>query len=299
MNNVILVTGGTGLVGTYLKELLPDGIFLSSSDCDLRNINDVRTIFNFIKPDIIVHAAAHVGGILDNINNPVNYLENNLLINTNVIRMAHEFEVNKLIGLLSSCAYPDVVDKYPMIEADLFRSEPTKTNYGYAYSKRCMALQIDLYKAKYEYDWSYMIPCNLYGKYDKFGLHNSHLVSSLIEKLKNAEHYINLLGTGKSLRQFMYAGDLAVVIKYFIDNNINENVNVANNEIYSIREIAKIALKACNKKYIKLLFDENELLDGQYRKDISSEKLLSIMPELKFTSLFNGIKSVYEYKNKN
>jgi GDP-L-fucose synthase len=104
---------------------------------------------------------------------------------------------------------------------------------------------------------------------------------------------MTLWGTGKPLRQFMYGGDLARVIKYVIDNNIVKNLNVAPDEVYSIDEIAKIAKKACNKENLVVYYD-NDKPDGQFRKDVDSSKLLSLLDNFKFTHLGEGIKKVYD-----
>jgi GDP-L-fucose synthase len=106
-----------------------------------------------------------------------------------------------------------------------------------------------------------------------------------------------LLGTGKPLRQFMYAGDLARVIKFCIENDITESFNVATTEVYSIDEIARIALKACNAKYLRIVYDSTNP-DGQYRKDVSIEKMNSIIPNFEFTKLYDGIKQTYEFLTK-
>ena len=289
----VLVTGGTGLVGKYLQEILPNAIYLSSSDCNLTDNTEVQAMYSVIKPDTVIHLAARVGGIIDNITYPVDYLEQNILMNTNIIKGAHKFNVDKFIGILSTCVYPDRVKKYPMKEEVLFNGPPTPTNFSYGFAKRCMAVQIDSYVKQYNKKWCYLIPCNLYGIYDKFDDHNSHFVAALIKKIKSADNKIELMGTGEPLRQFMHAKDLARIIKYMTTNDIVDNFNVAPKETYSIKEIAHIGLKACNKEHLKLTFDETKP-DGQYRKDVDSSKVLNILDTFKFTSLEDGIKEIYD-----
>ena len=164
----ILVTGGSGLVGKHLQDILPDAIYVSSKDYDLTDLQQVRDMMNKEKPTSVIHLAARVGGIVDNINYPVDYLEENVLMNTNVLKACHEFDVEKVIAILSTCVYPDVVDIYPMKEEDLFNGPPTPTNFSYGFAKRCMAAHIDSYRKQYNKKWSYLIPCNLYGEYDKY-----------------------------------------------------------------------------------------------------------------------------------
>ena len=289
----ILVTGGSGLVGKHLEDILPDAVYISSKDFDLTDINRVNSMLDFFRPKVVVHLAARVGGIVDNINRPVDYLEENILMNTNILKKCHEFNVERVISILSTCIYPDKVDRYPMLEEDLFNGPPTPTNFSYGFAKRCMAAHIDSYVKQYDKKWCYLIPCNLYGEYDKYEEHHSHFVSALIKKIYEANGEIELWGTGKPLRQFMYGGDLARIIKYMIDNDIVDNFNVAPEEVYSIDEIANIAKKSCMKEEIVVNYD-NTKPDGQFRKDVDSTKLLSILTDFEFTSLFQGINKTYK-----
>ena len=289
----ILVTGGSGLVGKHLQDILPEATYISSKDYDLTQNYEVHRLMYSVRPDIVIHLASRVGGILDNITYPVDYLEENIMINTNVLRKCHQFKVGKVISILSTCIYPDVMDTYPMKEEFLFNGPPPPDNFAYAMSKRCMATQIDSYKKQYNKQWSYLIPCNLYGEHDKYEEHHSHFVSALIKKIHEAKDSVEIWGTGKPLRQFMYAGDLARVIKYMIDNDVVDNFNVAPDYVHSIEEITKIGIEACGKGNLKINYD-NTKPDGQYRKDVDSSKLISVMKDFEFTSLENGIRRVYD-----
>lgn len=289
----ILVTGGSGLVGKHLQDILPDAIYISSKDYDLTDLQQVRDMMNEEKPTSVIHLAARVGGIIDNINHPVDYLEENVLMNTNVLKVCHEFDVEKVIAILSTCIYPDVVDTYPMREEDLFNGPPTETNFSYGFAKRCMAAHIDSYRKQYDKKWSYLIPCNLYGEYDKYEEHHSHFVSALIKKIYEADDSIELWGTGKPLRQFMYGGDLARVIKYMIDKDVVGSFNVAPKWVHSINDLAEIGKKACLKDKLVVNYD-NTKPDGQFRKDVDSSKLLSVLKDFEFTPLKEGIKKVYD-----
>jgi len=289
----IVVTGGSGLIGQHLKPHLPKAIYLSSKDCDLMNMEQIDDMMNLYQPDLVIHLAAKVGGIIDNVNYPVDYIEQNLIMNGNLLKKCHEHNIDRVIAILSTCIYPDKSKKYPMSEKELFNGPPAKTNFSYAISKRAMAAHIDSYVNQYKKKWCYLIPCNLYGEHDKFENHHSHFVSALIKKIYEANNSIELLGTGKPLRQFMYADDLAKIIKFFVDNKINENVNVAPNYTYSIDDIAKIGIKSCGKENLKIIY-KNDKLDGQYRKDVDSSNLLSILGSFEFTSLEEGIKKVYD-----
>ena len=290
----VVVTGGSGLVGKHLQEILPDAFYLSSKDCDLTDIKKVRWMISSYTPDVVIHLAARVGGIQDNLKYPADYFDDNILINTNIVKVCKEYDVKRFIGILSTCIYPSVVDSYPMTEEDLFIGPPPPSNFSYGYAKRCLAVQIDAYNKQFGTKYNYLIPCNLYGDYDN--LHNEnkmHFITALLNKIRNSQdNSLHLLGTGKPLRQFMYAGDLAKIIKLVIENNITESFNVAPDFNYSIDQMAKIALDITNKDY-DIIYDLPEL-DGQYRKDVSNKKLLKLFPDFKFTQLKEGLKKVYD-----
>ena len=146
---------------------------------------------------------------------------------------------------------------------------------------------------QYGTKYNYLIPCNLYSEYDNFDNDKKmHFITALLKKIKESKGEIKLMGTGKPLRQFMYAGDLARVIKKIIDRNIYENFNIAYPINYSINELAQKALGILNKNYyIKY---EHPEMDGQYRKDVDIEKMLNLFPYFKFTSFEEGIKKVYD-----
>ena len=291
--NKILITGGNGLVGKSLKKILPMAVYPSSQEYNLLKVDDVMNMMEKYNPHTVVHLAARVGGILDNVNNPVDYLEQNLMMNTNVLRCCHLKGVERVVGMLSTCAYPDRALQYPLIEENLFDGAVSPTNFSYGLSKRCMAAHIDAYVKQYGKKWSYLIPCNLYGEDDKYEERRSHFVSALIKKIYENDEFIELWGTGKPLRQFMYAGDLARVIKYVIENKIDGNFNVAPPEVYSINEIAEIGKRACGKENLIIRYDDGKP-DGQFRKDADSSNLLSVLEDFEFTSLYEGIKLVYD-----
>jgi GDP-L-fucose synthase len=291
----ILVTGGSGLVGRYLQDILPGSntFYMSTRDGDLTDIQFVRWMISSYTPDVVIHLAAKVGGIKDNISNPVGYFEDNILMNTNILKVSHEYKVKRFIGVLSTCIYPDKVENYPMKEEDMFLGPPTPTNFSYGYAKRSLAVQIDAYNQQYGTKYNYLIPCNLYGEFDNFENENKmHFITALLHKIRNAkDNKIELLGTGKPLRQFMYAKDFAEIIKLVIDNDITESFNVAPDYNYSIKKMAEIAINSIN-PLLKINFSNPEL-DGQYRKDVDNSKMRSLIPNFKFTPLEEGILRTY------
>jgi GDP-L-fucose synthase len=293
----ILVTGGSGLVGNHLREILPEATYISSKDYDLTSETDVKNLFEN-QWTHVVHLAARVGGILENINHPAEFIEQNLLMNTLLLKYARLNNIPRLTAILSTCIYPDVYEKYPLAEEDLHNGAPQKSNFAYAVAKRALAVQIDAYNQQYNAKYNYLIPCNLYGEFDKVDENRSHYLTALIGKLikaeRNGETEIKLLGTGKPMRQFLYGGDLARVIKFCIENGVTESFNVATNDNLSIRRIAEIALQACGLDNLELVFDTTSP-DGQFRKDVFNEKMKKVLPDFQFTPLENGINKVFQY----
>ena len=125
----IIVTGGTGLVGKYLQQRL-DATYLSSKEYDLTKEQDVERMYQTYSPKTVIHLAAKVGGITDNINNPFDYFEDNVLMNTFMLKYARKYNVTKFLGVLSSCIYPDVSNHYPLLEEDLHLNLPNENNFG-------------------------------------------------------------------------------------------------------------------------------------------------------------------------
>lgn len=296
MGNKIIVTGGSGLVGKYLKKYLPNAIYLSSKDFDLTTEEGVKLMYLRHKPDIVIHLAAKVGGIIDNINKPAEYYTQNVMMNTLLIDYAKKLNVKRFIGVLSTCIFPDIMDTYPMKEEDLHLGPPTLTNFSYGYAKRSMAVQIDAYNKQYGTKYQYLTPCNLYGVGDKDHESNSHFITALVKKIfdakQNNEDSITLYGDGTPLRQFMFAEDFAKIIYEIVNNDIYENFNVAGEENLTIKEMATIALKACDAENLEIKWDTNKP-NGQHRKDVSIEKLKSLLPDFSPLKLSEGIKMVY------
>ena len=293
----ILVTGGSGLIGTYLKEILPDATYVSSKDFNLVNQEEVSLMFKKIKPTTVIHLAALVGGIHHNIQEPVKYFEENILMNTFMLRESFKNNVKHFTGILSSCIYPDEINEFPIKEDKLLIGAPHKDLFSYSYAKRCMAIQIDMYNKKHETKYNYLIPCNLYGEFDKFDPIKGHFVGALIEKLINAkkkrEKTITLFGDGTPFRQFMHAKDVANIIKMMIVNNKFHNMNIATKENYTVDAIAKIALRACDAENISIIYDKNKP-NGQMRKDIEISKLNTYFPKFLPIKLEEGIKEIYQ-----
>jgi len=183
-----------------------------------------------------------------------------------------------------------------MTEKDIHLGAPSYANFSYGFTKRSLSVGIDAYNKQYKTKYNYLIPCNLYGEYDHFDDPNKcHFITALIRKIIDAEingdNNITLLGTGSPLRQFMHAGDLARTIKIVIENDITDSFNVATPEENTIEDMANITLNALNKN-IGVVFDTSKP-DGQIRKTVSCDKMLSLIGDFEFTKLKDGVINVY------
>lgn len=284
------------MVGASLRKFLPDAVYLSSKDGDLTREQDAAAIFDEHQPRAIIHLAARVGGIMANIAEPVKFLNDNILLNTHVLENCRRLGVERVIALLSTCVYPDEAEHYPMSEDDLHSGMPTPTNFGYGYAKRLLAVQMKTYREQYGVSWNYLIPSNLYGENDHFD-ETAHFVPALIAKIIQAKRAgsdsITLFGDGTPLRQFLYVDDLSRVILHWLGTGVDADVNVATPENFSIREIAEIAVKACDAEGLRINFDASKP-NGQFRKDVSIERLIEVMPDFRPTPLAEGIRKTYD-----
>ena len=291
-----IVTGGSGLAGRYLSKIMPDAVYLSSKDYDLTSEIQVQKMFDALKPTCVIHLAARVGGIIDNMQHPADYFLVNTKMNTLLVEYAYKFKVDRFIGVLSSCIYPDALDTYPIKEDDLHKGPPTPTNFSYGYAKRNLAVQIDAYNQQYNLGYQYVTPCNLFGAGDKTDERKSHFVAALIKKIvtakKSKQDHIVLFGDGTPIRQFMHAGDFAGALKLLCMSDCRESFNICGEETLTIAEIAATALQACDAKELKIIWDSSKP-NGQLRKDISSEKFKKRFPDFKPTVLEEGIRKVY------
>ena len=310
----ILVTGGMGLVGKAIQEVVKlrkkeeEYIFLSSKDFDLTSMEETKTMFETYKPCKVIHLAANVGGLFKNMNQKVDMLEKNLMINYNVIKCAHDYKVEKLVACLSTCIFPDKIEEYPIQEEMLHLGPPHFSNDAYAYSKRMLEIHCRAYRENFGDNFVCVSPTNVYGPHDNFDLENGHVLPVLIHRCflaKQANQNFVVRGTGKPLRQFIFSEDLAelilLVLEYSLDNNTI--LSPSEEDEVSIKDIATIIAK-CFDYEDRIVFDST-YSDGQYKKTVSNEKIKEFIkrenPDFNFISIEKGIKQTADWfvKNKN
>ena len=302
----LLVTGANGLVGSQFKG---DLISITSKVGDLRNPKIVDEIIDFYTDkerqkeyavDKIIHCAAKVGGVGGNMKYKGEFFYDNIMINTNVIESARKHGVKKLVAFLSTCVFPDNVE-YPLTESKIHLGPPHFSNDAYAYAKRMAEIQIRAYREQYGLNYTSVIPTNIYGPNDNFNIENGHVIPSLIHKCYLArENNTDLViwGSGKPLREFIYSKDVAELSLWVLENyNDSEPIILSTSEEISIKDVVNVIVEVMNFKG-NVIFD-NTKPDGQFRKPSDNSKLMSYLPDFKFTPFYIGIKETVEWFEKN
>ena len=303
----ILVTGGTGLVGSAIKRVSKNLvnkfkiIFLSSKDCNLENYDKTVELFEFFKPTYVIHLAAKVGGLYKNMNNKVEMFESNMMINMNVLKCCYKFNVKKCISCLSTCIFPDKTS-YPINESMLHNGAPHNSNDAYAYAKRMIEVLSKSYNQQFNTNFSCIIPTNIYGPNDNYHLEDAHVVPALIHKAyiaKKNNESLKVRGSGSPLRQFIYSDDLAkLILWYLLELESNETLilSVGEDDEVSIGNVASIIAK---ENEIDIEF-EKQYSDGQFKKTADNKKLLKLYKEstgenFKFTPINTGLKEAIRW----
>ncbi|KAJ7201051.1 hypothetical protein GGX14DRAFT_465578 [Mycena pura] len=302
MASVILVTGGTGLVGKALQHIIetePVGskfgkqpnetwIFLSSSDGDMRDQEQTVKLYEKYKPTHVIHLAAlgSFGGLFRNMKYKLTFLRDNILINDNVLHASYTHKTTKLISCLSTCVFPDKVE-YPLDENKIHLGPPHESNFGYAHAKRMVDVQNHAYKEEFGCNFTSAIPTNIFGPYDNYDLEDAHVIPALVHKCylakKNGTPFI-VSGTGKPLRQFIFSYDLAKLFVWMLREYDEVDpliLSVGEDEEVSIKEVADAIVKAVGFEG-HYSFDTTRA-DGQFRKPASNKKLLDRIGGFQFT----------------
>lgn len=305
MKNKIAIFGSTGLVGSsIIRNLNPEkyGIYAPTrKELDLMDREKVLDWFFENRVDYVIIAAAKVGGIVANSTYPTEFLYDNLTIQNNIIMSAFQSDVENLIFLGSSCIYPRECPQ-PIKEEYLLTGPLEITNKSYALAKIAGIQLCDSIRKQYGKNYYSLMPCNLYGPGDNFNIEASHVIPGIIRKIENAinnnQDQVNLLGTGKPLREFLYVDDLAQAIIFMIENyNGNDGlINVGSGSEISIKELAEI-IASCMNYSGEIVFD-TDAMDGTPRKIMDNSKISSLGWKPK-VNLESGIIETLKWYNEN
>jgi GDP-L-fucose synthase len=296
----ILVAGGSGLVGSAivreLKGLNQDVIGISSKDVDLLDRSKTFEFINNLRPTAIIDSAAKVGGIGGNNSYPVEFLSQNLQIQSNLMDAAHAAKVSKFVFLGSSCIYPRDCAQ-PIKEEYLLTGELEQTNSAYAVAKIAGIELIKSYRKEYGYKWISVMPTNMYGPNDNFDLENGHVLPVLIRKFIEAKRSgsgkVTLWGSGSPLREFLHVDDLAKAVVLCMDKyDDSKQINVGSSQEVSIKDLAGKISKPVGFSG-EIIWDSSKP-DGTMRKVLDSSKIANLGWK-PLISLDQGIASTVEW----
>jgi GDP-L-fucose synthase len=304
-NSKIYIAGHRGLVGSAIVRNLKDKgynniIGRTHKELDLTNQAAVEQFFQEEKPEHVFLAAAKVGGIGANSSYPADFIMDNLLIQCNVIKSAFNNKVKKVMFLGSSCIYPKMCSQ-PIKEEYLLSGYLEQTNEAYALAKICGLKMCQFYNEQYKTNYISVMPTNLYGPNDNFDLNNSHVLPALIRKFHEAKvqnkAYVEVWGTGKPLREFLYVDDMADACVYLMETyDGNEFFNVGTGKEISIKDLAE-SIKNIVGYNGELKFDSSKP-DGTPRKLLDVSRLSNAGWTYK-TELKDGIIMAYDSFLKN
>lgn len=291
-SKVILVTGGSGLVGRAIQQVISQDtrpgetwVFLSSKDANLLSEAETRAVFEKHQPTHVIHLAALVGGLFANMKANCDFFRNNMKMNDHILELSHQFGVQKVVSCLSTCIFPDKTS-YPIDETMVHNGPPHPSNFGYSYAKRMIDVQNQAYHQQHGKMFTSVVPCNVFGPHDNFNIHQGHVIPGLINKAYEAKKNgtaFEIWGTGAPLRQFIYSIDLAKLFVWVLrEYDEVDPIILATDEEdeVSIKEVAEMILEAFKfDGEVKFLTDK---ADGQFKKTASNAKLRKYLPDFKF-----------------
>ena len=297
----IYIAGHSGMVGSACMRLLEklgysNLIVKSSAELDLKKQSQVYSFIKETNPDVIINAAARVGGILANKNFPYEFLLDNMQIQNNLISSAHDLNTSKFIFLGSSCIYPRL-SLQPIKENYLLTNSLEPTNEYYAIAKISGLKLCEAIRKQFNKDFVSLMPCNLYGPEDNFNLESSHVIPAMIQKFyhakQNNKSSLNLWGTGKPLREFLHVDDLANAIALAVENELPESIyNVGSSVETSIKGLAEIIQSVIG--YEGVVNWDYTKPDGTPRKLLDSSKIIQLGWRPK-CDLKKGIENTYSW----
>ena len=297
----IYIAGHRGMVGlACIRALTSAGytniIGKNSKELDLRNQQQVDDFVASEKPEIIINAAARVGGILANKTYPYEFLMDNMLIQNNLIGAAHKNNIPKFIFLGSSCIYPKMAPQ-PLKEEYLLTGPLEPTNEWYAIAKITGIKACQAISQQYQKEYVSLMPTNLYGSFDNFDLQSSHVLPAMLRKFHEAKRNnhsdVKLWGSGTPMREFLFVDDLAEAVIFALENNLSEHIyNIGTGKDITIKKLAEIIQKVINHKG-RILWDKTKP-DGTPRKLLDVSKIKEMGWQYS-TELEEGIQKTYRW----
>tara|TARA_R110000824_G_scaffold33234_2_gene106619 strand:+ start:7459 stop:8409 length:951 start_codon:yes stop_codon:yes gene_type:complete len=302
MSKTVLITGSNGLCGSALTEEINRGhldydfYFATRNDADLVNPNDVKALFDKVRPNVVIHTAAKVGGIGGNTEMHADFFYNNILMNTNIIKNCIDFNIDKLLAFSSVCVFPD--DLSLLEESKMHQGPVFESNFAYGYAKRMVDVYIRAAKLQHGVkNYCSIIPGNIFGKHDMFSIDHGHIIPALMHKLylakQNNTEFI-VWGDGKSLREFIYVNDLAkVLLRLLAMPEIPERIIVSGEKELSIQEVAKFLVEVSDFKGITKW--DTSKPNGQRNRPSSKKAFNSLIPDFQYSDIKESLKSTWDW----
>ncbi len=241
-NGSVLVTGASGVIGTATVRVLEDAGYsvtaVATADGDLRDADAATSLVRKVAPDVIVHLAARVGGLMGNAGSQGQMFLDNVRINTNVVEAARDAGVRKIVAMGSVAVYPDGIE-LPMRESDIWLGAPHESEAGYAHAKRSMLAHLDAYRAQYGLEFAFAVATNLYGPNDRYDEARGHVLPSLMSKFHRGVMTgdpVDVWGTGTATRDFLYSRDAAEALKTLLEQG-DGVYNVASGNHVTIKQL--------------------------------------------------------------
>ena len=281
-----------------LKQSTPhDLVLVGSKDADLTSYQETLDLLKKVKPDSVIHLAARVGGVKGNTEFVADFFSDNILINTNMLDACNKQGVSKVVSLLSTCVYPDIVS-YPLTEDQIHNGEPHQSNFGYAYAKRMLDVHSRALRSQYDRSYVCAIPNNLYGLDDNFDLENGHVIPAIIRKIWEAKSLGTapvFWGDGSPLREFTFADDIAAALLFLLDNYDGEvPVNIGSTKEVSIASVVQTVCELLN--YTGEITWNTAMPAGQYKKPSCNNRFKSLgWSNSNYTPLVEGLSKTIEW----
>jgi len=305
----ILISGAQGFVGKNLIQKLEylgyDNLIKLSgkTECDLTNQRYVDYLINQHKPDIVIHTAARVGGILANSQHPGLFIYENLAMGTNLIESCRKYgNLKKFIMLGTVCSYPKYT-RVPFHEEDLWSGYPEETNAPYGIAKKTINELLIAYEKEYGFNSTTLVPANMYGSHDHFNLTSSHVIPAIILKidqaLKNNKTFVEVWGSGKASREFLFVEDCVNAIILAMNKDTGpEPINIGTGEETTVRELVHLIAKKMN--YYGNFAFQHDKLEGQPRRSLSINRAKNVLDYHPVYNLDKGLDITIDwfYKNK-
>lgn len=305
-NKRICVTGGAGFLGSHLIENLrkrgADNIFIPKiEDYDLVQQKDILRMLDDSNPDVILHLAAHVGGIGANREHPAEFFYDNLMMGVQLMHEAWKRGVDKFVAIGTVCAYPKFTP-VPFREDDLWNGYPEETNAPYGLAKKMLLVQAQSYRQQYGYNALFLIPVNLYGPRDNFRPESSHVIPALIKKCieakENGDKEVVIWGDGSPTREFIYVEDAAEGIASATEKyDGSEPVNIGSGNEISIKDLARLIARLTG--FVGMMVFDTSKPNGQPRRGLDVSRAENLFEFRAKTNFEDGLRATIEWYLKN